>query len=167
MLFIEASSSHSSFKQENLSHDAPPVRGVFLPARDWQIEDTWHVAGLKGTGSHHITLRDTVVSAGNFFDLENGVPCLPGPLYQGVLPLLPLMLGAVSVGMAEGALDDVVELAKTGRQQLHAAVPMRDSETFEGELGRVAAELRAALRHAGCHGSRHSHDTHRRDAGDA
>jgi alkylation response protein AidB-like acyl-CoA dehydrogenase len=77
------------------------------------------------------------------------------------------MLGAVSVGMAEGALDDVVELAKTGRQQLHAAVPMRDSETFEGELGRVAAELRAALRHAGCHGSRHSHDTHRRDAGDA
>jgi hypothetical protein len=37
------------------------VRGFFLPARDWQIEDTWYVAGLKGTGSHHITLRDKVV----------------------------------------------------------------------------------------------------------
>jgi alkylation response protein AidB-like acyl-CoA dehydrogenase len=79
---------------------SPMVRGVFLPARDWQIEDTWHVAGLKGTGSHHITLRDTVVSAGNFFDLANGVPCLPGPLYQAVLPLLPLMLGASSVELA-------------------------------------------------------------------
>lgn len=122
----------------------PLVRACFLPARDWQIEDTWYVAGLKGTGSHHITLRDTVVPAANFFDVANGVPCLPGPLYQAVLPVLPLMLGAVSVGMAEGALDDVVKLAKTGRQQLHAAVPMRDSETFQVELGRIAAELRAA-----------------------
>ena len=122
----------------------PLVRACFLPAREWQIEDTWYVAGLKGTGSHHITLRDTVVPAANFFDLANGVPCLPGPLYQAVLPVLPLTLGAVSVGMAEGALDDVVELAKTGRQQLHAAVPMRDSETFQVELGRIAAELRAA-----------------------
>jgi alkylation response protein AidB-like acyl-CoA dehydrogenase len=48
----------------------PLVRGFFLPARDWQIEDTWYVAGLKGTGSHHITLRGKVVSAANFFDLE-------------------------------------------------------------------------------------------------
>jgi indole-3-acetate monooxygenase len=122
----------------------PLLRGVFLPARDWQIEDTWHVAGLKGTGSHHIVLRDTVVSAANLFDLVNGVPCLPGPLYQAVPQLLPLLHGANSVGIAEGALEELVELANTGRQQLQAAVPMRDSETFQCELGRVAAELRAA-----------------------
>ena len=123
---------------------APLVRGFFLPARDWQIEDTWYVAGLKGTGSHHITLKDTMVPAANFFDLASGVPCLPGPLYQAVRHLLPLMHGAISVGIAEGALDDLIALANTGRQQLGAAVPMRESETFQGELGRVAADLRAA-----------------------
>jgi len=122
----------------------PLLRGVFLPARDWRIEDTWHVAGLKGTGSHHIVLTDTVVSAANFFDLVNGAPCLSGPLYQAVPQLLPLLHGACSLGVAEGALDELVELANTGRQQLQAAVPMRDSETFQGELGRIAAELRAA-----------------------
>lgn len=122
----------------------PLVRGFFLQARDWQIEDTWYVAGLKGTGSHHITLRDKLVSAENFFDLKNGIPCLPGPLYQAVRQFLPLMHGATSVGIAEGALDELVELVHTGRHQLQAAVPMRDSETFQGELGRVAAELRAA-----------------------
>ena len=122
----------------------PLVRGVFLPAREWHIEDTWYVAGLKGTGSHHIALRDTVVPAANLFDLVNGVPCLPGPLYQAVRQFLPLMHGASSVGMAEGALDELVALANTGRQQQQAAVPMRDSETFQGELGRIAAELRAA-----------------------
>ena len=121
----------------------PRVRGVFLPARDWHIEDTWYVAGLKGTGSHHIALRDTVVPAANLFDLVNGVPCLPGPLYQAVRQFLPLMHGASSVGMAEGALDELLALANTGRQQ-QAGVPMRDSETFQGELGRIAAELRAA-----------------------
>jgi Acyl-CoA dehydrogenase, N-terminal domain len=50
---------------------APLVRGFFLPARDWQIEDTWYVAGLKSTGSHHIALKDKVVSATNFFDVAS------------------------------------------------------------------------------------------------
>src|SRR5260370_23172454 len=122
----------------------PLIRGVFLPARDWQIEATWYVAGLKGTGSHHIVLRDTLVPATNFFDLSNGRPCLPGPLYQAVLQFLPLMHGASSLGIAEGALDELAELANTGRKQLQAAVPMRDSETSQAELGRIEAELRAA-----------------------
>jgi alkylation response protein AidB-like acyl-CoA dehydrogenase len=123
---------------------APLVRVVFLPARDWEIEDTWYAAGLKGTGSHHITLRDTVVPAANFVDFPSGVPCLPGPLYQAVPQLLLLLHGAIDVGIAEGTLDDLVDLANTGRQQFRAAVPMHESETFQFELGRVAAELRAA-----------------------
>jgi indole-3-acetate monooxygenase len=123
---------------------APLVRGFFLPARDWQIEDTWYVAGLKWTGSHHIALNDTVVPAANFFDLASGVSCLPGPLYQAVPQLLPLMHGAICVGMAEGAMNDVIALANSGRQQPRAAVPMRQSETFQGQLGCVAADISAA-----------------------
>ena len=123
---------------------APLIRGFYLPARDWQIEDTWYVAGLKGTGSHHVTLRDTMVPAANFFDFPNGVPCVSGPLYQAVPQLLPLVLGALVAGVAQGALDELVELANMGRKQLRAAVPMRELETFQYELGRVEAELRAA-----------------------
>jgi indole-3-acetate monooxygenase len=122
---------------------APLVRGFVLPARDWMIEDTWYVAGLRGTGSHHITLRDALVPEGNFFDL-NGAPCLPGPLYGAVRSVLPLLHGSVSVGMAEGAVDELVELANTGRHQLRAPAPMRDSEVFQHELGRIVGDLRAA-----------------------
>ena len=122
----------------------PLVRGFFMPACDWQIEDTWRVAGLKATGSHHIVFRDKVVPAANFFDLATGAPCLPGPLYRTVPEVLPLFHSAFSIGMARGALNELVALAGGGRQQLHAAVPMRDSETFQGELGRVAGDLRAA-----------------------
>jgi indole-3-acetate monooxygenase len=125
--------------------DGPPMlRGFMLPAREWQIEDTWYVAGLKGTGSHHVTLRDTLVPAANSFDPVSGGRCQPGPLYQAVLQLIPLFHCAFAVGIAAGALDALVELANTGRQQQRAAVPMRASEIFQYELGRIEADLRAA-----------------------
>ena len=123
---------------------APLLRGFFMPASDWKIADTWHVAGLKGTGSHHILFDDKVVPPANFFDLASGAACLAGPLYGSVLEVLPLFHGAFAVGLARGALDELVEHAGTGRQQLHASLQMRDSETFQYELGRVAADLRAA-----------------------
>jgi alkylation response protein AidB-like acyl-CoA dehydrogenase len=122
----------------------PLIRGFFMPARDWQIEDTWYAGGLKGTGSHHIVMKDKVVPSANFFDPENGARALPGPLYQTVREVLPLFHGAFSIGMARGALDELVAFAGTGRQQLRSPAPMRDSELFQAELGRVAANVRAA-----------------------
>ncbi|MET3965476.1 MULTISPECIES: flavin-dependent monooxygenase [Bradyrhizobium] len=121
----------------------PQVRVAVLPARDWEIEDTWHAAGLKGTGSHHVTLRETLVSEAHFFDLD-AAPRQSGPLYQAVRQWLPLVHGAFSVGMAEGTVDDLLALAATGRQQLYAAVPMRESEIFQYDLGRISANLGAA-----------------------
>jgi hypothetical protein len=46
--------------------------------------------------------------------------------------------------MAEGVVSNLIELAATGRQQMQSPAPMRDSETFQFELGRVVADLRAA-----------------------
>jgi alkylation response protein AidB-like acyl-CoA dehydrogenase len=121
----------------------PLVRVVMLPVRDWDIEDTWHAAGLKGTGSHHIALRETVVPEVHVFDLD-AAPRLSGPLYQALRPWLPLLHGVFSVGLAEGTVDDLLALAHTGRQQLYAATPMRDSEIFQFGLGRITADLGAA-----------------------
>ena len=124
----------------------PLVQSFYLPANQWQIEDTWYAAGLKGTGSHHVALNNVLIPAENFGDVVGGAPCVPGPLYHGgMMQHLPAFcLAAVSLGMAEGALDEIVQLAQTGRTQVRAARPMRDSEMFQGELGRVEAELRAA-----------------------
>ena len=125
-------------------HGQPVVRGFVLPAQNWEIEDTWHAAGLKGTGSHHIVLRDALVPEASFFDLEGGGPCVPGPLYPSVMQLLPISHSALAIGIAQGAVDELVALAHTGRQQYRAATPMRDSELFQFELGRISADLSAA-----------------------
>jgi alkylation response protein AidB-like acyl-CoA dehydrogenase len=54
--------------------DGPPlVRGFILPASEWQIEDTWHVAGLKGTGS--ITLRSRTSSCRRRASSISRTPC--------------------------------------------------------------------------------------------
>jgi alkylation response protein AidB-like acyl-CoA dehydrogenase len=121
----------------------PLTRGFLLPAREWHIEDSWHVMGLKGTGSHHVALDNVLVPSGNFFDLR-GQPFLPGPLYDAVPQLIPLMHAANNLGMAEAALNDLVAFAGTGHRQQRAATSMRDSEIVQLEVGRAHAELRAA-----------------------
>ncbi|HEY1927755.1 MAG TPA: acyl-CoA dehydrogenase family protein [Caulobacteraceae bacterium] len=123
---------------------APAIRGFFAPASAWRIEDTWHVVGLRGTASADIALDDYLTPRDAAIDFVNGAPRLPGPLYSSVRHMLPILHGAVSVGMAEGALDDIVALAATGRRQQRTAVSMRESEIFQSELGRISAEVRAA-----------------------
>jgi indole-3-acetate monooxygenase len=124
--------------------DGPPmVRRFVLPANEWQIEDTWYVAGLKGTGSHHISLEDKLIPADRFFDVVSGESCLPGPQYQAVPQFISLVHLPAATGVAEGALDDLKQLANSGRRQQRATAPMRDLETFQLELGRIEADLRA------------------------
>jgi alkylation response protein AidB-like acyl-CoA dehydrogenase len=122
----------------------PMTRLVALPAHHWHIEDTWHATGLKGSGSHHVVLRDAVIPDANFVDLGGGASCLPGPLYAAPMHFIPLMHGPIAVGIAEGALSDIVDMAASGRQQLRAARPMGDTELFQAELGLAQAEFRAA-----------------------
>jgi alkylation response protein AidB-like acyl-CoA dehydrogenase len=122
----------------------PLIMGFALPASAWEVEDTWHAAGLEGTGSHHVVLKERVVSGANFFDLHHGTACEAGPLYQAPWHLMVLMPPAVAIGIAEGALAALVRLARTGRRQFRATAAMQDSEVFRYELGRAAAELRSA-----------------------
>jgi alkylation response protein AidB-like acyl-CoA dehydrogenase len=145
MGFAVVTAGGTSLPEPSLQAGVPLIRGFALPASEWKIEDTWNVAGLKGTGSHHVSLNDAIVPATNSCDpIINGESCLPGPLYQTIPQFLPLLHATITLSMAEGALDDIVALAKTGRRQLRAAAPLQDSEIFQSELGRLSAELRAA-----------------------
>jgi indole-3-acetate monooxygenase len=120
------------------------TRSCLVPAREWNIKETWHVAGLKATGSHDIEITDFVAPDAQFFDMFDPQFHQPGPLYREPAPLVMLSLAAAFVGIAEGALDEILGVAKGGRQQLMATTQMRDSELFQAELGRVEADLNAA-----------------------
>lgn len=121
----------------------PLATHAALPASQWVIEDTWRVAGLKGTGSHHIRLESVFVPQEHTFRYQDAA-CVDGPLYQSPLHMIPLLHDAPAIGIAEAAVRDLMALAATGKRQLLATEAMRDSAVFQTEFGRALADLRAA-----------------------
>jgi alkylation response protein AidB-like acyl-CoA dehydrogenase len=89
-------------------------------------------------------LKNKLVPVSNFSDLERGASFLSGPLYAALPQFLPLLHAASALGMAEAVVSDLIDLASTGRRQVQSPVPMQNSEIFQFELGRVAADLKAA-----------------------
>ena len=88
---------------------------------DIELIDTWHVAGLAGTGSHDVAVNALIVPAEFAFnprdargDLTPGSTVNPGPLFrQGILALFPHIIAAPILGMARGAGDDYVGSMQT------------------------------------------------------
>jgi len=88
-------------------------RRIFLvPRSDFEIVDTWRVAGLKGTGSHDIVVKDAFVPAhravtfsDNFRGWGPGLATNSAPLYR--LPFGQVFFRGVSTG-AIGALQGML-----------------------------------------------------------
>lgn len=91
----------------------PPTRFGVVPADAVRIDDVWHVSGLKGTGSHDIVVNDLFIPeewTGTFTELPK---VARHPLDQR--PLLARFgseFAAVAVGTAQGALDDILDIAR-------------------------------------------------------
>jgi alkylation response protein AidB-like acyl-CoA dehydrogenase len=91
----------------------PATRLGVLPAREVQIDDVWHVSGLKGTASNDIVASDLFIPdewTGTFAELPR---IARHPLDQR--PLLARFgseFAAVAVGIAQAALDDITDIAR-------------------------------------------------------
>jgi indole-3-acetate monooxygenase len=122
----------------------PALRiAVFRPG-DVEIEDTWTVAGLCGTGSHDITAHDVVVPAERTVAVFADPPTVDAPLVAlPVVATLALLLGAVPLGIARGALDDVADLA-AAKVPLLASAPLAADPLFQYRLAEADVQLRAA-----------------------
>jgi alkylation response protein AidB-like acyl-CoA dehydrogenase len=122
----------------------PMTRTCLMPAKHWEIKDTWHVFGLKGTGSHHVALMDVFVPDDNFLEFPFGASFAPDPIFGKFPELLVLAHGAVAVGVAEGAIGDLVELAGAGVKQHFMITPLVETERFKEGLARLEADFMAA-----------------------
>ena len=90
----------------------PDIRLLFFPASQVEIHDTWHVAGLQGTGSHDIAVHDLFVPDAHAVSLISGTPRETGVLYRfPVFGLLAVGVASVSLGIARRAIDELKLLA--------------------------------------------------------
>jgi alkylation response protein AidB-like acyl-CoA dehydrogenase len=122
----------------------PEERYLFVPAAEAELLDTWHVRGMRGTGTHHFVVNDVFVPRERTV-LQAGAPLLvEGPLYQFPRRLL-FASGdaAVALGTARACLDAFGELAgrKTPRSMQET---LREQPVIQSTVGRSEAQLRSA-----------------------
>ncbi len=122
----------------------PATRGMLFRPTDVRIVDTWRVLGLRGTGSHDIAVEHLAVPEKHSIDIFNGIPHQPGPFFLAPSLQAGLHMGAVAIGIARGALDDVVGIIKGGKRRLYAQGTLIESELVHHQLGLAELRLRAA-----------------------
>ncbi len=95
-----------------LPNGMPDFRLMLFPAADSKVIDTWDVCGLRGTGSHDISVEDLFVPARRTYSPLTDRPRQPGALYRFPLfGFLACQVAAVGLGIARGAIDSLVALA--------------------------------------------------------
>jgi alkylation response protein AidB-like acyl-CoA dehydrogenase len=129
--------------QVRLEGDQPEMRYFFVPVAEAELLDTWHVRGMRGTGTHHFAVNDVFVPAERTV-LSATAPALePGPLYK-IPRTLAFASGdaAVALGMARSCLDAFFELAGAKTPRAMPAL-LRDQSMVQVNVGQAEAALRS------------------------
>jgi alkylation response protein AidB-like acyl-CoA dehydrogenase len=126
----------------------PEMISFAVPTSAVTIEDTWHSAGLRGSGSSHYRIDDLFVAADFTCPFPLAPPLRGGPLYR--LPIIALLAPAhigFALGAARRALDEIAALAAS-KTRLWTQTPLRDHAPFRMDLGRAEAKLGTARAYA-------------------
>jgi alkylation response protein AidB-like acyl-CoA dehydrogenase len=123
---------------------APKTRIMWLPAERIAIVDTWDVVGLRGTGSHDFVVKDQFVAESHTSSLADP-PRHLGALYVPRLFFVWVWTATVAnaLGIARGAMDAFVELAKTHSSTSSTAL-LRDRPLVQARTAEAEAILNAA-----------------------
>jgi alkylation response protein AidB-like acyl-CoA dehydrogenase len=125
----------------------PEMVMVYFPREYCQVIDTWNVIGMRGTGSHDISVTDVFVPKTRTFPM---VPEFePGSHYQGPLYRFPLVGVAatgilpVMLAVARQAIDYVSELAQ-GKTPVASSTLLRERASAQAKLAQAQAILRSS-----------------------
>jgi alkylation response protein AidB-like acyl-CoA dehydrogenase len=124
----------------------PDLRVLFVPKGRYTILDTWHVGGLRGSGSHDVVVDDV------FVPVEDS--CAPTPPVAGnsqlaQLPIVPVMaagLGAQFLGMARATIAVTIEILRT-KVSVDPGASIRERPSVLADIASYSAAVAAAGSH--------------------
>ena len=135
--------------QRRLMEDGEPdVRLFFIPIGQISIVETWDVSGLAGTGSHDVVIDQVFVPSAYTCAFKPGITPqgvrYQSPVYRYVLyASFALAIGAVALGIAQGALDACLELAQAKKPNVGTEM-LRDRSLFQVRVAEAVALVRSA-----------------------
>jgi indole-3-acetate monooxygenase len=126
-----------------LDNGQPETRYLFVPVAEAERLDTWHVRGMRGTGTHHFAVHDVYVPAERSVLAAGASLIETGPLYQIPRTLLFASGDAsVALGVARAALTTFYDLAGAKTPRAMRGL-LRDQPMVQADIGHAEAHLRA------------------------
>ncbi len=122
----------------------PFVRTVLFPKSSAEIIDNWQVIGLRGTGSDSYRVEDLFVPQKYTCSRDNQAERRePGLLYKFTSGMVYAMgFSNVSLGIARGALEAFVELARD-KIPRGARKTLRENNVIQSQVAQCEARLRS------------------------
>jgi len=130
------------------------VGTVIIPMEDLTIEDTWFVAGMKGTGSNTMVADRVFVPEHRYASVAQGIAGryrtehTDEALYHSALiPVLALILVGPVVGLGRAALKIAMEKAPKRAVSYTRLATQRESTGFQMKLAEAAMTLDDGILH--------------------
>jgi alkylation response protein AidB-like acyl-CoA dehydrogenase len=115
-----------------------------MPKSALTILDTWHVGGMRGTGSTDYTAHDVFVPDELASFPADRRFASPAPILRTLDTTLGTAFGFVALGIARGAIEGVVELASTRTSPQYDGNALRDRVSTQYDLAKTEAMLEAS-----------------------
>jgi 3-hydroxy-9,10-secoandrosta-1,3,5(10)-triene-9,17-dione monooxygenase len=127
-----------------------------MPMPELTVEDTWFMAGMKGTGSNTIVAADVFVPSHRFLPYPDAfagryrTEHTDEEVYRAALiPVTVLILAPSQLGVARAALDHAIGRAK-GRGITHTTFATQaESAGFQMQMAEAAMKIDSAALHVG------------------
>lgn len=131
--------------------ELPDYRVFLIPAGEYETFDTWHAAGLRGTGSKDVAVSDIFVPEHRTLAVSlmkgcgaPGAELNPGALYRlPVFDMFPYVVAATALGIAQGAVTCFAQETRH-RVTSYSTTLMADHATTQLRLGEAASAVEAA-----------------------
>lgn len=122
----------------------PDARMMVMPAEKVELIDSWHAAGLKGTGSGDMAVKDLAVPLDHSVSLVADRPVEQGRLYLfPVFGLLALGIAGAASGNARAALD-ALKAGLSSRRPAGSSRSAAERATVQVEYAKAEALLCSA-----------------------
>ncbi|MDE0757327.1 MAG: hypothetical protein OSB45_04130 [Pseudomonadales bacterium] len=118
-------------------------RSAFFRPDQAQFDDTWQVAGLKATGSFEFRVKDLLVPATQVVNFDEDASVKTDITSLPTALMFAISFAAVGLGVAKGALSDVIKITQ-GKKPQWAALRLHEDPDVQRFLGKATARWRSA-----------------------
>lgn len=132
------------------SHGDPAPRSdglrmpfTFFAPDQFELLDTWHVAGLKGTGSTDYAVTEAFVPEGRWMQIGDE-PTIDRPTYRfPFYGALAVGVSSVMLGLAHRAIDELIDVAAT-KKPTGSSRTLAERSVVQSQLAEAIAAHRSA-----------------------